>query len=293
MAATARVQVPRLANDLLWVARHTAAGIRAGLHRTAAQGGAVEFSHLRPYRPGDDLKHIDWKGSARTSRLLTRVFTRSATHEALLVLDGSSSMAWGEKPALLRTAAAVLATLLLEQGDAAGWLLVTPEGHRRLYPVRGGAFHLSGLVAGLARLDLQGTAETAQLLHTAGQLRQRRSTIMVFSDFYDDEAMRPGLRQLAARGHEVVAVHLLTDGERTLPETGAAEYVDAETGQRVTLEPRRVRSAVARRIEAWRVALERDLRRAGIDYVQLPRLSTLARDLEGFLRRREAREAGA
>lgn len=289
MSGTAMLEVPRLPRDLLWVARHLAATLRVGWHRSSRVGGTAEFSHLRAYRPGDELAHIDWKTSARTDRLLTKVFRMAGSDHALFVLDVSRSMGWGSKLPLLRTTAAVLATLIIEQGDAAGWLFVDTGRRRRLYPVRSGTFHLSGLVAGLSRLDATGTADTARLLDTAGQTLRRPTTVLVVSDFYDDERMMPVMRQLASAGHEVIAVHVLTPDEQTLPESGAVEYEDEETGQRVTVDHRVARATVSQRVAIWRGRLEREVRRMGGDYVHVSTLPSLPRALELFLRRREAR----
>ena len=283
------LEVPRLPHDLLWVARHLSSTLRMGWHRSTRIGGTAEFSHLRAYRPGDDLTHIDWKTSARTDRLLTKVFRMAAAGDALLVLDVSRSMGWGNKLPLLRTTAAVLAALVIEQGDAAGWLVVGSDLRRRLFPVRGGAFHLSGLVAGLSRLDATGTTDTAALLAAAGHTLVRRSSVLILSDFYDDDRMLPVMRHMAGQGHEIVAVHVLTPEEQTLPAAGAAEYVDEETGQRVSLEHGLARAAVTQRVATWRAGLERAIRRSGGDYVHVSTVPTLTRDLELWLRKREAR----
>jgi uncharacterized protein (DUF58 family) len=289
MSGTAMGEVARLPHDLLWVARHLASTLRLGWHRSARIGGTAEFTHLRAYRPGDELTHIDWKASARSVRVLTRVFRMTAASEVLMVLDVSPSMDWGSKLPLLRTTAAVLATLVIEQGDAAGWLMVESDLRRRLFAVRGGAFHLTGFVAGLTRLEATGTTDTATLLASAAHSLARRTTLFVLSDFYDDARMLPVMRQLTGQGHEVVAVHILTPEEQTLPATGASEYVDAETDQRVSVDHRRARTAVTQRVAAWRSGLERDVRRWGGDYVHVSTLSTLTRDLELFLRAREVR----
>jgi hypothetical protein len=86
----------------------------------------------------------------------------------------------------------------------------------------------------------------------------------------------------------MVAVHVLTPDEQTLPGAGAAEYVDEETGQRVTVDHGRARAEVTRRVAGWRERVVREVRRAGGDYLHLSTVPALLRDLELFLRRREA-----
>src|ERR687889_714148 len=104
--------------DLELVARTTVEGLRQGLHRSPFHGYSAEFSQYRHYRQGDDLKYVDWKAFARTDRLYTRQFRETTNVSALFVIDISRSMDFGSKFVLARTVAAVLGTLVLDQGDA-------------------------------------------------------------------------------------------------------------------------------------------------------------------------------
>jgi uncharacterized protein (DUF58 family) len=105
--------------DLEFVSRTTVEGLRHGLHRSPFHGYSAEFSQYRHYRPGDDLRHVDWKRFARTDRFYTRQFRETTNLAALFVLDVSRSMDYGGKFALAQRVSAVLGTLVLDQGDAA------------------------------------------------------------------------------------------------------------------------------------------------------------------------------
>src|SRR3990167_5305056 len=78
--------------DLELMTRATVEGLRQGLHRSPFHGYNAEFSQYRHYRPGDDLKYVDWKAFARTDRLYTRQFRETTNLSALFVLDVSRSM---------------------------------------------------------------------------------------------------------------------------------------------------------------------------------------------------------
>src|SRR5215204_5786361 len=69
--------------DLELVARVTVEGSVSGLHRSPFHGYSAEFSQYRHYRPGDDLKHVDWKAWARTDRIYTRQFRETTNVSAL------------------------------------------------------------------------------------------------------------------------------------------------------------------------------------------------------------------
>src|ERR1043165_5699230 len=119
-------------DDLELAARLVVEGVRSGDHRSPFHGFAAEFSQHRPYRPGDDLKFLDWKLLARTDRLYSRQFSETTNLSALIVLDTSGSMNFpadsgappGRAPlAKFRYAvvlAAALAYLIIDRGDTAG-----------------------------------------------------------------------------------------------------------------------------------------------------------------------------
>jgi len=78
--------------DLELVARIIVEGLVSGLHRSPFHGYSAEFSQYRHYRPGDDLKHVDWKLAARTDRVYTKQFRETTNMASALVLDTSGSM---------------------------------------------------------------------------------------------------------------------------------------------------------------------------------------------------------
>ncbi len=80
--------------DLELVARIVVEGLVSGLHRSPFHGYSAEFSQYRHYRPGDDLKYVDWKLVARTDRLYTKQFRETTNMAATLVLDTSASMSF-------------------------------------------------------------------------------------------------------------------------------------------------------------------------------------------------------
>src|SRR5918998_5721136 len=84
--------------DLELLARTTVEGLRQGLHRSPFHGYSAEFSQYRHYRPGDDLKYVDWKAFGRTNRLYSRQFRETTNLGALLVIDVSGSMNFPETP---------------------------------------------------------------------------------------------------------------------------------------------------------------------------------------------------
>jgi uncharacterized protein (DUF58 family) len=280
--------------DLELVTRATVEGLRQGLHRSPFHGYSAEFSQYRHYRPGDDLKYVDWKLFARTDRVYTRQFRETANLAALIALDVSRSMDYpgNREPGtgsrtkfiLARTIAAVLGTLVLDQGDAAGVLAAGERTH--FVPPRSGHHHLRILLSELARLAPTETQSIAQALQQASTLLKRRGLIVAISDFYEDEAALPQLRRLARMGHDVIAVHTLSREEISFAVGGAAEFVDLETGRKLLVQPSAIRDAYTASFAAWLTRLETQIRRDGMDYVRVTTDEPLEAALRRFLIRR-------
>src|SRR5581483_3297891 len=183
--------------DLELAARTVVDGLRSGPHRSPFHGYSAEFSQYRHYRPGDDLKYVDWKLLARTDRLYTKQFRETTDLAATVVVDCSGSMgfAGGDAATTARAAtaggdtsaaagrnanisgaaaanplvtkwhyatmaAAALAHVVSTQGDGIGLLAVQGQEAGALTYVapRTGGHHLRGLLAALARLQAQGAA---------------------------------------------------------------------------------------------------------------------------------------
>lgn len=256
--------------DLELTTRATVEGLRQGLHRSPFHGYSAEFSQYRHYRSGDDLKYVDWKAFARTDRLYTRQFRETTNLSALLVIDISASMRFpdtGSKFALARTACAILGTLVLDQGDAAGVLAVGEK--TQFVPPRSGHHHLRVLLAELSRLAPDGTVTIELALRRAATLMKRRGVIVVASDLYEDEAAVPQLRRLSRMGHDVIVVHTLSREELALDIGGAAELVDLESGRRLQVQPASIRDDYARAFEAWLAKTARAIRSEGMEYLRV------------------------
>lgn len=261
--------------DLELLTRTTVEGLRQGLHRSPFHGFSAEFSQYRHYRPGDDLKYVDWKAFARTDRLFSRQFRETTNLGALFIVDASRSMAFpaqgGSKFDRARAAAAVLATLVIDQGDAAGLLAIggdEPSGVAYV-PARSGRHHLHVYLAALARLTPAGSTSVATALRRAAGLLRRRGLIVVVSDLYEDEAALAEIRRLSRMGHDVVVIHVVSREELTLPSGGAIELVDLETGQRLITNPDAVAADYGRRVDGFLRGVKESVEREGLDYVRL------------------------
>jgi uncharacterized protein (DUF58 family) len=272
--------------DLELVARIVVEGLVSGLHRSPFHGYSAEFSQYRHYRPGDDLKYVDWKLVARTDRLYTKQFRETTNMAATLVLDTSASMSFPKAVSKYRYAmilSAALAHIVSSQGDAVG-LVAGP----RMIPARAGRHNLRALLAALSGVEASGRWNAAETIRRAGERLNRRGLLLVLSDFYDEEdATFNELKRAARMGHEVVLFQMMSREEVEFPYKRDFEFADLETGRSVS-----VNAGLARReyTDAVAAFLERCRRRAGAEGFQYSLIVTdtpPAHGLRNFLLARQ------
>lgn len=276
--------------DLELVARLTVDGAVSGLHRSPFHGYSAEFSEFRHYRPGDDLKHVDWKLSARTDRLYTRQYRETTNMLAQLAVDASASMAFRgggsvTKLEYARLVAGALAHLVARQGDAVG-LVTYDSGLRDYIPPRGGRLHLRRLLVTLRTLQPSGRTASSVALRRAIDLLKGRGLLMLVSDLYDEgEAVESELRRAVRIGHEVAVFHALAPDEIALPFRTEVELEDLETGERFLTgagTAQVYRDGFDAFLERWRITCARE----GIEYTRVSTDQPLDAALRTYLLRR-------
>ena len=280
-------------DDLELAARLVVEGLRAGGHRSPFHGFSADFQQHRPYRPGDDLKYLDWKILARTDRLYAKQFRETTSMSVMLVLDASGSMAFPEKGITkfryAQVLAAALAYLIASQGDAVG--LMTSVGDKLTYlPARGGRLHLRSLIAQIDKLTPAGRWQPDRVIGRGAELLKRRGAMLVISDFYDDDELaRRELRRVASRGHDVAAIQVTSPAEREFPFRGDFEFEDIETGERRLVNASAIaadyRAGVEEFLARWRDSARAD----GIDHTLMSVDDPPEQALREYLLRRGAR----
>lgn len=247
-------------------ARAIVEGALLGLHRSPKRGFSSEFAEHRNYRPGDEIRHIDWRMYARSDRYYVKQYQDETNLRAYLLLDVSASMDWSSDPGRIpsklqvaRLLAAALALLLLRQGDRAGLGIFDGVIRDWLAP-RGGRGHWVELVRRLQKTEPGTATDPSEALRTAGLKLRRRGLVILLSDLLmePDALLRP-LGFLRHRGHQVVVLHLMDPGERELRGRGQMRFQDPETGDELQVDVselrRRYRLEVDESVARWRSRL--------------------------------------
>lgn len=250
-------EVARRVASLSFSARRAVDGLLTGVHKSPHRGASVVFVEHREYKPGDDLRLLDWRAYARSDRHQIKRFEQETHLRATLVFDRSGSMAYGgegraTKAEHAATLLAALAMILIRQGDAPGLAVVSSRIDGRL-PARTKPAHLDEVLRELSVPPLEGTttdlhAALTEIAERAG----RRGLVAVASDLLDasDAALEP-LSYLVGHGHDVVVFHVLDPDELELPFTEPARFVGLEGEPSVDADPDSLRAAYRREIDAF------------------------------------------
>ncbi|MEM9554842.1 MAG: DUF58 domain-containing protein [Acidobacteriota bacterium] len=183
---------------------------RLGIHLQRQRGEGLEFQELRDYRAGDSLRQVDWKATARRSRLISRQYQEERNQQVVLLLDCGRRMHAQEGDLThfdhVLNAALLLAYVAVRQGDAVGFQSFAGE-ERWLPPERGRAA-VNRVLDALH--DLQTSTESPDFAAAAGRLMQRqrrRALVLLVTNLRDEDTdeLLPALVSLRRRHLVLVA----------------------------------------------------------------------------------------
>lgn len=259
----------RIAN-LELLARGVVEGFVSGLHRSPYKGFSVEFAEYRPYTPGDDAMHVDWKLYGRTDRLYVKEFEEETNTSLHLLVDVSRSMSYGSADvSKLQYAfylAASLAYFIIRQRDAVGLTLFDRDIVRRI-PPRSTSSHLHRLLTELEQAEAGAATDLAKPLHLLADGIKRRGFVVLISDLLGDpEALADGLKHFRFNGHEVIVFHLIDPQEAAFQFEDLIEFEDLETGEKLLLDAETARAIYLENLDRFRERVERECGVLGIDY---------------------------
>ena len=264
-----------------------------GEYRSVFKGQGMEFSEVREYQPGDEVRSIDWNVTARMRKPYVKRYIEERELTMMLAVDLSGSERFGTrarfKSELASELAAVLAMSAIRNNDRVGAVLFTDQ-IEHVVPPRKGRRHALRLMRDLLVFEPEGkgTDLTGALEYT-GRMLSHKAIIFVVSDFQAADLEQP-LKLLAQR-HDVVAVTVDDASEQELPDIGQARFVDPETGATIDVDTSdaRVRASFAGAVAEELSARRHLLRRLAIDEIAVHTDGGVVDPLIKFFRTRETR----
>lgn len=204
----------------------------AGAYKSRYKGHGLEFESVRPYIPGDDVRAMDWKVTARTGTPHIKHYVEERQLDVMLVVDGSASLFFGSQFQRKRDVAAEVAATIAFSAtanhDKVGLAIVT-DAVEKLLPTKYGSRHNLSIIYSLLSFSPQGRkTELAVGLRLAHNVLSSGAIIFILSDFLTPpESYRSALRSLAVK-HDVVAIVVTDPLEQTFPDVGLVGLQDLE-----------------------------------------------------------------
>ena len=226
-------------------ARKLVTGMLHGGHRSRRKGVSTEFDHHAIYQPGDPLKLIDWKASARHDRIYVKRQLEDTALQVRIVVDRSGSMRRATEPGptkYLEAArlATALAFVILEERDrfgltiAGGGSVASPAGPGAAWlPAGSGETHLVRFVQALCAAEGTGQDDLAEALRVQVERSERRGLVAVISDLmFEPAAAQSQLARLVAQGHDLVVFQICDPVEQEFPFSRWIRFQSLEAGGR-------------------------------------------------------------
>jgi uncharacterized protein (DUF58 family) len=271
--------------------RHMVDEVFGGEYHSVFKGRGMEFSEVREYMPGDDIRTIDWNVTARAGRPFVKKFVEERELTVIFCVDGSSSTRFGSTGRMAAEVAAELAALLafsaIKNNDKVGLLIFADEVELFVPPRKGRKHVLRVIREVLGYRAGGGGTNISTALGYVSRLIQRRSVVFLISDFLCVDYER-ALR-VANRRHDVIAVSLVDPRLENIPPVGHLWLTDAETGEELFVDTgdagfrRRFTVEAGRRREARR----ENFRQARVDEIEIRTDQPFVTPLISFFRQRE------
>ena len=243
-------------NALALPMNQPAASALAGAYRSRFRGRGVDFLESRNYLPGDDIRNMDWRVTARTGKPHTKIFQEERERPVLVVLDASPSLYSGTRTRLKSVAAGQLAAAIawtaVRRGDRIGAFLCAPRDHRELRPAggrRGAMRVIQGLVDWLdPEFAHPGIEPLSATLERVRHAVRPGSLVIIISDFFNlDEVCNRHLSRLRQH-NDVIGCQVMDPAEQFLPK-GRYPISDGEASAMLDTHQQRLRAQFERMSE--------------------------------------------
>jgi len=267
------------ARQLQLARRNRALSVLAGPNKSNFRGRGIDFEEVRNYQPGDDIRTIDWRVTARTGSAHTKLFREERERPVLVVVDQRSTMFFGSSHCFKSVLGAQLASLIawsaLDAGDRVGGLVFNGLEHREIRPRRSRKTVLallSQIAAYNRALPLPNPSEVdsfADMLSNLRRIARPGTSLFLISDFHgaSQEHAREHLFQLAQHT-ELTAVACSDPLESRLPRAGKYAVTDGSERSELHTADSKLRHAYRQRFQQRRDVLTQDLLRLGIPLLQ-------------------------
>lgn len=279
--------------DIQVKTNHLVNHMMAGEYVSAFRGRGMEFSEVREYEPGDDIRFIDWNVTARMGHPYVKEFKEERELTVMLMVDVSSSGDFGSYEKLKSEASAEIASILafsaIKNNDKVGLIVFSDQIEHYILPQKGRA-HIWNVIRTILNFKPEGRRTDLNLpLEYLMRVQKRKSVAFLISD-YQAENYEEKMR-LARKKHDLVAMHIIDPREAALPDVGWVNLEDAETGERLMVNTGddQMRNQYAAQKSRDHQNLKSRFYSMGIDTIQIHTDRSLVNPIIQYFKMREKR----
>jgi uncharacterized protein (DUF58 family) len=267
----------------------------SGEYHSVFKGRGMEFSEVREYQIGDDVRTIDWNVSARMDHPYVKVFEEERELTVMLLVDVSSSGNFGTssqmKGEIAAELCAVLAFSAIKNNDKVG-LIIFSDKIEKFIPPRKGKQHVLRVIREILFFKPEDSQTNLNVaLEYLIKVIRRRSIVFLISDFLTEDYEKA--LQITNKKHDVIAIDIIDQREVELPNIGFIELEDAETGETVLVDTSnaQVRSGFFSKSESTRLQREKFFKSIGVDNINIYTDQSYVEPITRFFRMRAKRLA--
>lgn len=249
----------------------------SGEYHSVFKGRGMEFSEVREYQVGDDIRTIDWNVTARMGHPFVKVFEEERELTVMLLVDISSSGNFGTVSQMKGDVAieicALLAFSAIKNNDKVGLIIFT-DRIEKFIPPKKGKSHVQRVLRELfyysdpKNVNGKGT-DISQALEYLSRVTTRRSVVFLVSDFMNSDYEKD--LQIANKKHDMVAISITDPREVSMPNVGFIELEDAETGEIILVDTANeaFRSDYSQTASTEKAARDKLFRSMNVDYIDI------------------------
>lgn len=269
---------------------------KGGSHRALRKGRGMEFQEVRQYQPGDDVRHIDWRVSARTQETHTKVFTEEIDKPVLFIVEQTPNCFFGSHLRFKTDQSLhIMATLgwaTLNQGDQVGGLVFSHQTNLWVDPKHQQQTLMQLLHAGLqcqkalTQPDLANPDDWRKALKQVQKTTRPGQKLFLIGDLFSlpDEAF--GILQTLKHHCDIHAIHVFDPLEQALPNIGLVRLTNGESEQQLNAADAQLRESYAARYQSFWQACQQNFSRLKIPLFSVSTQDNAAETLlkQGVLR---------
>lgn len=247
--------------------------IFAGEYHSAFKGRGMEFSEVREYTPGDDIRFIDWNVSSRMGKLYVKQFVEERELTVILAVDLSASLNFfsGEKSKKEKAAeiSAIIAFTASLNKDKVGLIIITDKAELFIPPKKGRT-HILRIIREI--LEFKPSSKGTSIengLSYLNKVIKKKAIVFLISDFIDKDFSKS--LNISGKKHDLVAVNITDKREMKMPEKGLILAIDSESGNEFLIDfsSKKTADIFSKYNKSERLLLDEIFKKYNIDQIKI------------------------